>query len=132
MTTARGEGRARDQDTGPRPPDNRQRRHRRQRGYKTIRPKTQDVVEFSYRPRAGKQDYRVVVLRKNLSIERGDIVLFDEYRYFFYITNDRERTADEAIAEARERCNEENLIGNLEGGVRVLHAPVNTLCANWA
>ena len=104
----------------------------RQRGYKTIRPKTQDVVEFSYRPRACKQDYRVVALRKNLSIERGDNVLFDEYRYFFYITNDWELTADEVIAEARQRCNQENLIGNLKGGVRALHAPVNTLCANWA
>ena len=62
----------------------------RQRAYKTIRTKKQDVVEFSYRPRACKQDYRVVAVRKNLSIERGDNVLFDEYRYFFYITNDRE------------------------------------------
>ena len=55
----------------------------RQRGYKTIRPKKQEVVEFSYRPRACKQDYRVIALRKNLSIERGEDVLFDEYRYFF-------------------------------------------------
>ena len=55
----------------------------RQRDYKTIRPKTEDIVEFSYRPRACKQDYRVIALRKNLSIERGENVLFDEYRYFF-------------------------------------------------
>jgi hypothetical protein len=55
----------------------------RERGYKNIRTNKQDVVEFSYRPRACKQDYRVVAVRKNLSIERGDNVLFDEYRYFF-------------------------------------------------
>ena len=55
----------------------------RQRAYKTIRTKKQDVVEFSYRPRACKKDYRVVAVRKNLSIERGDNVLFDEHRYFF-------------------------------------------------
>ncbi|MGB8877282.1 MAG: IS1380 family transposase, partial [Solirubrobacteraceae bacterium] len=104
----------------------------RQRGYKTIRPKTQEVVEFSYRPRACKQDYRVIALRKNLSIERGEDVLFDEYRYFFYITDDWELTADQVIAEAHQRCNQENLIGNLKSGVRALHAPVNTLFANWA
>ena len=104
----------------------------RQRGYKTVRPKTQDVVEFSYRPRACKQDYRVIALRKNLSIERGENVLFDEYRYFFYITNDWKLTAEEVIAEAHQRCNQENLISNLKSGVRALHAPVNTLCANWA
>jgi len=104
----------------------------RQRGYKTIRPKTEEVVEFSYRPRACKKDYRVVALRKNLSIERGDDVLFDEYRYFFYITNDWELTADQVIGEAHQRCNQENLIGNLKSGVRALHAPVNTLYANRA
>jgi Transposase DDE domain group 1 len=104
----------------------------RQRGYKTIRPKTEEVVEFSYRPRACKKDYRVVALRKNLSVERGDNVLFDEYRYFFYITNDWKLTADQVIGEAHQRCNQENLIGNLKSGVRALHAPVNTLYANWA
>ena len=40
----------------------------RERGYKTIRPNTQAVVEFSYRPRACNKDYRVVAVRKNLSI----------------------------------------------------------------
>jgi hypothetical protein len=104
----------------------------RQRGYKTIRPKTEEVVEFSYRPRACKKDYRVVALRKNLSIERGENVLFCEYRYFFYITNDRDMTADQVIDQARRRCNQENLISQLKSGVRALHAPVNTLCANWA
>ena len=104
----------------------------RQRGYKTIRPKTQEVVEFSYRPVACQQDYRVVAVRKNLSIQRGDTVLFDEYRYFFYITNDRALTAEQVIGEAHKRCNQENLISNLKSGVRALHAPVNTLHANLA
>jgi hypothetical protein len=104
----------------------------RQRAFKTIRPKTQDVVEFSYRPVACEKDYRVVALRKNLSIERGDTALFEEYRYLFYITNDWELTADEVIGEARRRCNQENLMSNLKSGVRALHAPVNTLYANWA
>jgi len=104
----------------------------RERGYKTIRPKTQEVVEFSYRPRACTQDYRVIALRKNLSIERGKEALFDEYRYFFFITNDWQLTAAEVINEAHHRCNQENLISNLKSGVRALHAPVNTLNANWA
>ena len=103
----------------------------RQRGYKVLRTKTQDVLEFSYRPGKCKRDYRVVALRKNISVERGDNVLFDEYRYFFYITNDHELTADEVIGEARQRCNQENLHAQLKDA-RALHAPVNTLNANWA
>jgi hypothetical protein len=104
----------------------------RRRGFKVLRQKRQDVVEFSYRPGNCKKDYRIVALRKNLSVERGEDVLFEQYRFFFYITNDWDMTADQVVAEARSRCNQENLIAQLKGGVRALHAPVNTLVANWA
>lgn len=49
-----------------------------------------------------------------------------------YITNDWELTPHQVVAEARSRCNQENLIAQLKGQVRALHAPVNTLVANWA
>ncbi len=104
----------------------------RERNYKVLRQKAEDVVEFSYRPGKCKRDYRVVALRKNISVERGDNVLFCEYRYFFYITNEREMTADEVVDQARQRCNQENLHAQLKSDVRALHAPVNTLNANWA
>jgi len=117
-------------------PRSRPRNHKddvvRARGYKVLRQKHEDVFEFTYRPGKCKKDYRIVALRKNISVERGEAVLFCEYRYFFYITNDFDLTADEVIGEARQRCNQENLIGQLKGGVRALHAPVNTLNANWA
>src|SRR5450631_777559 len=104
----------------------------RERNYKVLRQTAQDVVEFSYRPGNCQRDYRVVALRKNISVERGENVLFSEYRYFFYITNDRDMTADEVINQARQRCDQENLISQLKSDVRALHAPVNTLNANWA
>ena len=104
----------------------------RERNYKTLRQTAEDVVEFFYRPGKCKRDYRVVALRKNISVERGENVLFSQYRYFFYITNDPDMTADEVIDQARQRCNQENLISQLKSGVRALHAPVNTLNANWA
>ena len=31
----------------------------------------------------------MIVLRKKISVEQGQEKLFEEYRYFFYITNDR-------------------------------------------
>jgi Transposase DDE domain group 1 len=104
----------------------------RERGYKVLRQKAEDVVEFSYRPTKCRRDYRVVALRKNLSVERGENVLFCEYRYFFYITNERAMTPDQVVDQARQRCNQENLISQLKSDVRALHAPVNTLWANWA
>ena len=50
-----------------------------------------------------------LALRKNLSIERGDDVLLEEYRFFFYITNDWELTADEVMAEARRAATKRTL-----------------------
>jgi len=55
--------------------------------YKNLRLKNEDVAEFEYRPRACKKTYRLVVVRKNLSVEKGELVLYDDIRYCFYITN---------------------------------------------
>lgn len=104
----------------------------RERGYRNVRLRSEDVAEFDYRPMACARDYRVVVVRKNLTIEKGETALLDEVRYFFYITNDRALRAEEVVREANLRCNQENLIAQLKGGVHALHAPVNTLNANGA
>lgn len=104
----------------------------RARRYKNTRLRSEDVAEFDYSPTACSSTYRVVVLRKNLSIERGEDVLFEDIRYFFYITNDRELSREQVVLEANGRCDQENLIAQLKDGVRALHAPVNTLNANWA
>ena len=47
------------------------------------------MAEFDYRPTACRKTYRMVVVRKNISREKGEQVLFDDFRYFFYLTNDR-------------------------------------------
>ena len=103
-----------------------------EREYKNIRLRSEDVAEFAYRPTACKTDYRVVVVRKNLSVERGEQKLFDEIRYFFYITNDRRSSSAEIVATANGRCDQENLNAQLLGGVRALRMPVDTLVSNWA
>ncbi len=113
-------------------PENVKDRIVKERGFKVLRAKGEDLVDFEYQPSKCKRPCRVVALRKNISVEKGEQVLLDEIRYFFYITNDRDLTMDEVVQEARQRCNEENLIEQLKNGVRALHAPVNNLLANWA
>ena len=113
-------------------PENVKDRVVREREYKVIRTTSEEVFDFEYQPVSCRQPYRVVALRKNLSIEKGEEALFDDVRYFFYITNDRDMSCIEVVQEARQRCNQENLIAQLKGGVRALHAPVNSLHANWA
>lgn len=104
------------------------------REFTNIKLKSEDVVEFDYKPRKCSRYYRVVAVRKNLSIEKGELVLFPKIRFFFYITNKTKKQVKKAdvVRHANQRCNQENLIAQLKGGVRALHAPVNTLNANWA
>ena len=102
------------------------------REFENRRLQSEDVAEFSYRPIACSQKYRIVVVRKNISVEKGEKVLFPEIRYFFYISNDWESTAAEIVFSANDRCHQENLIEQLRNGVRALRAPVDTLESNWA
>lgn len=101
-------------------------------GFKTLHTVEEAVAEFEYRPGACKRSYRVVVLRKKIEERAGQIRLFAEYRYFFYITNDRTLTAEEVVFQANDRCDQENLIGQLRSGVYALTTPVDNLVSNWA
>jgi hypothetical protein len=103
-----------------------------QRGYKTIHLLEEMVAEFEYCPSACHKSYRVVVVRKWLGIDQGQMRLFKECRYFFYITNDRTTPADGIVFKANDRCDQENLISQLKNGVHALTTPVDTLVSNWA
>jgi hypothetical protein len=74
----------------------------------------------------------MVVVRKNISVEQGDQRLFDEIRYFFYLTTDQETAAADIVFLANDRCNQENLIAQLKHGVGATRMPVDTLLSNWA
>ena len=104
----------------------------KEREFKNLRLVSEDVAEFLYQPTACRETYRMVVVRKNLSIEKGEQVLFPDERYFFYLTNEWACTPAEVVFEANDRCNQENLIAQLKSGVRALHAPVDNLESNWA
>jgi hypothetical protein len=103
-----------------------------ERGFRNLRLDSEEVAEFAYRPVACRRSYRVIVVRKNLSVERGEAVLFDEVRYFFYLTNDSKTPAGELVRLANERCAQEQLIDQLKNGVHALRMPVGTLVSNWA
>jgi hypothetical protein len=104
----------------------------RRRQFETLRLQAEEVAEFNYQPTACRQVYRMVVVRKNISKEKGDLRLHDEIRYFFYITNDWVSEADEIVFLANDRCDQENLLAQLQGGCRALKAPVDNLESNWA
>jgi hypothetical protein len=113
-------------------PENVKERIVKEREFENQRLVSEDVAEFLYQPTACRDPYRMVVIRKNISVEKGEQVLFPNERYFFYITNDWECTREQVVFEANDRCNQENLIAQLKSGVHALRAPLDDLESNWA
>ena len=102
-----------------------------ERGYRNMTLEYEDIAEMDYRPTKCEKSYRLVILRKTISVKEGQELLFPEIRYFFYITNDRKKSASEIVFESNKRCNQENLIGQLKSGMNALAMPLDTLNANW-
>lgn len=107
----------------------------RERRFEALRLQGEEVAEFNYQPTACRKVYRMVVVRKNISRAKGETRLFDEIRHFFYITNDWVPEADAIVLGqhgANGRCDQENLIQQLQSGVYALTAPTDNLESNWA
>ena len=102
------------------------------REFENQRLQAEAVAEFNYRPTACRETYRLVVVRKNISVTKGEETLFDRIVYFFYITNDWVLENHEIVFSANGRCQQENILAQLLGGVRALTAPVDNLVSNWA
>jgi hypothetical protein len=100
--------------------------------YKNLRLVSEEVAEVPYQPVKCRRPYRLIILKKNLSVEKGENVLFADLRYFFYITNLEEMTTEEVVFFCNERCNQENLIEQLKNGLNALRMPVGDLVSNGA
>jgi len=104
----------------------------KEKGYRNLRLEQEDVAEVPYRPARCEGSYRLVVLRKRISVEKGQDFLWEEVRYLFYITNIEEMNPAEVVLFCNGRCNQENLIEQLKNGLNALRMPVGDLVSNWA
>jgi hypothetical protein len=104
----------------------------KQREYLNLKLNHEDVAVFGYQPRKCRRAYRVVALRKNISRARGENVLIEEIRYFFYITTYTDKTPAQIVELANDRCDQENIIGQLTSGINALRVPLYDLLSNWA
>lgn len=103
-----------------------------QKGYLNQRLVAEDVTDIAYQPHLCAQKYRLVILRKNISVQKGERVLFAELRYFFYLTNRWDLSVEQIIGLANGRCDQENVIEQLKNGVNAMRMPVDDLVSNWA
>lgn len=127
-------------------PDNVKDQIVRERGFETLRLQCEDIADWHYQPHACQQEYRLIIVRKNISKEKGETRLLDEIRYFFYLSNDwlseptqivlaHQRVDGQGLEPshgANARCHQENLIQQLKNGMHALTAPVDNLESNWA
>lgn len=91
----------------------------------------EDIAEIDYQPLKCGRKYRLVIVRKNISVQKGEQALLDEIRYFFYITNRKDK-AEKIVGLANGRCDQENVIEQLKNGVNAMRMPVDNLMSNWA
>ena len=54
----------------------------RQRNFEALRLQSEEVAEFDYQPTACTNTFRMVVVRKHISREKGEQVLFPEVQAF--------------------------------------------------
>jgi hypothetical protein len=91
----------------------------------------EDIAEIDYQPLKCGRKYRLVIVRKNISVQKGEQALLDEIRYFFYLTNRKDKTP-KIVGLANGRCDQENVIEQLKNGVNAMRMPVDNLLSNWA
>jgi len=103
-----------------------------ERGFENVKLVGESVAEIEYRPAKCRRTYRLVIVRKNLSVQEGERVLFDKIRYFFYITNRRDLRREQVVVRANGRCDQENVVEQLKNGVNAMRMPVRDLLSNWA
>lgn len=105
-----------------------------EKGYRNLNLEQEHVAEIEYRPNKCQRRYRLVVLRKTISVTQGQQLLEPETRYFFYLSNLPKSThsSEMIVAESNLRCDQENLIAQLKGQVGAMRMPTKSFLANWA
>jgi len=93
------------------------------KGYLNKKLLGESVAQFNYQPLKCGRSYRLVVVRKNISIQKGEAVLLEDIKYFFYLTNHTDYRAQEIVALANQRCDQENVIEQLKMGLTPCACP---------
>jgi hypothetical protein len=108
------------------------RRRARERGKRDLKLVKQWVAEIDYKPARSDKTYRLIVRRQRIE-ESSQGALFDLWRYRFVITNLSKTTpADEVVRLTYRRCDQENVIEQLQNGVAAMRMPTGNFVANSA
>ena len=104
----------------------------KKRKFKSLQTECEHVAQFDYKPGKCEKSYRMIVLKKTIKVVKGECRLFDDVRYFFYITNDTNKSIKELVEFYRKRADHENDIEQMKNGISTLNNPSDSLVSNWA
>lgn len=104
----------------------------RRRKMRDLRLQRQWISEVPYAPDRSEEEYRLVIRRQKIE-ESKQGELFVIYRYRFVLTNlPTSYPAEEVIRSAYRRCDQENVIEQLQHGVSAMRMPSGSFAANSA
>ena len=104
----------------------------KQRGKRDLQLKNQWVAEMDYKPARSRKSFRLIVRRQRIQ-ESGQGQLFELWRYRYVITNlPTSVDAVEAVRMTYQRCDQENVIEQLQNGIAAMRMPTGGFLANWA
>jgi hypothetical protein len=111
---------------------NRRRRLARQRGKHDLKLERQWIAEIPYRPTRSGQTYRLVIRRQRIE-EHHQGELFELWRYRYGMTNLPASTGTREVVDLTyQRCDQENVIEQLQHGIAGMRMPTGGLISNAA
>jgi hypothetical protein len=111
---------------------NLRRRLARRRGKHDLKLERQWIAEVPYRPTRSGQIYRLMIRRQRIE-EHHQGELFELWRYRYVMTNLPSSTStQEAVDLTYQRCDQENVIEQLQHGIAGMRMPTGGLLSNAA
>lgn len=104
----------------------------RERGKRDLKLEKQWLTEIAYKPARSERTYRLIIRRQRIE-ESVQGELFELWRYRFVLTNLPKTMSTEAVVrETYRRCDQENVIEQLQHGVAAMRMPTGGFLANHA
>jgi hypothetical protein len=104
----------------------------RRRGKRDLKLERQWLAEIDYTPARSAKTYRLIIRKQRIEeSEQGE--LFELWRYRYVLTNlPRSVSTEEVVRQTYQRCDQENVIEQLQSGVAAMRMPTGGFLANYA
>jgi len=111
---------------------NLRRKKARTRGMRDLKLQKQWIAEVPYQPSGSDNEYRLIIRKRQVE-ESKQGQLFTVYDYRFVLSNLPESYSAEQVARLTyQRCDQENVIEQLQNGIAAMRMPAASFAANAA